>query len=168
MEETSRYRALYPPESTREDELCKCDGPLPIKLMYAFGYNPIHCMQCNLEVPPETLDLSSELITGLAFWRFNYAAIDHLWLASGDYELWAKEQLSNVSNRLNGEGRELQGELNELRRCYYWLFQDESAEDYEPMSHCPACGEALTLSPYGIFAQLVCEKCSIVIAGEKY
>ncbi len=53
--------------------------------MQALGENPIHCLNCNLEVPPEKLDLATKLIDAVAFWRNVYDAIDRLWLDSGAY-----------------------------------------------------------------------------------
>jgi predicted nucleic acid-binding Zn ribbon protein len=166
MTAQDKYFKLLPPEPTPEDEMCHCPGTPPIKLMYVFGYNPIHCMNCNLEVQPEKLGIPSDLVAAIDYWRHLYQAIDALWLDSSDYEQWAEEQLSDISSRVNRKGRSVQQSLNSTRRCYYWYFQDQSADDYEPISSCPSCGNPLSDYSYGIFRQLVCEKCSIVTVGE--
>jgi hypothetical protein len=160
-----KYFNLRPPLPTPPEEICSCPGFPPIKVMYALSYNPLHCMNCNLEVDPTTLGLSSELAEAIAYWRSMYGAIDALWLASGEYEEWALTQLSDVSNPLNREGREIQTDLNLIRRCYYWYFQDQSADDYEPLAACPSCGAQLTLYDAGIFEQRICDVCSIVVPG---
>ncbi len=54
------YFKLRSPEPTPPDELCTCLGVPPIKLMCALGYNPVHCMDCNLEVPPERLGFDAQ------------------------------------------------------------------------------------------------------------
>ncbi len=134
--------------------------------MYALGYNPIHCMNCNLEVRPERFDLDTDLIEAISYWRWIYGAVDALWLASGSYEQWAKDQLSDITSEVNREGRAVQGRLNDLHHCYYWYFQDQSADDFHPISHCPFCGNPLLAYTSGIFPQLVCENCMIATVGE--
>ena len=69
MGEPTRYAKLRPGEPTPEEELCQCEDRPPIKLMSTLTENPIHCMQCNLEVPPETLMLSQEAVDGVAYWQ---------------------------------------------------------------------------------------------------
>lgn len=68
MEHPDIYFKLRPPKPTLADELCRCVGRTPIKLMYALSYNPIHCMGCNLEVPPQSLTLSEPLVEEIADW----------------------------------------------------------------------------------------------------
>jgi len=123
-------------------------------------------MNCNLEVDPASLDLPIDLVDGIAFWRSKYDAIDRLWLASDEYEEWARTQLSDISNPLNQSGRELRARLNPIRRCYYWYFQDQTADDFEPLEVCPNCGAQLTRYTEGIFEQRICNTCSIVVVGE--
>jgi len=148
--------------------LCACDDTPPVKLMHALSYNPVHCMNCNLEVRPEMLRLASEAATidAIAFWRRLYDAIDWLWLDSGEYEDWAKQQLSDISSAVHVRGRAVQNDLNRLRRCYYWFFQDQSSDDYEPLEDCPSCGKPLQPYTQGIFPQAICESCSIVVVSE--
>ena len=75
---------LHPPLETPEDEICKCDGNKPIKLMCALTYNPLHCVDCNLEIVPESLPLDDAIIDSIAHWRGIFDAIYRLWLASGE------------------------------------------------------------------------------------
>ena len=166
MEEPSIYAKLWPPEPTPEEELCHCREKLSIKLMSALTENPVHCMNCNLEVPPETLALSRDVVDRVAHWQALYHAIDILWLDSGTYEAWAKEQLADINSAVNILGRDVQSLLNDTCRCYYWYFQDESAIEYRPLCCCPVCGDPLQDYSAGIFLQRVCERDSIVVVGE--
>jgi predicted nucleic acid-binding Zn ribbon protein len=133
--------------------------------MSAPSYNPICCMDCNLEVPPQSLGLSESLVEAIAHWRTVADALDHLWLESGAYENWARDQLSDITSPVNQLGLNLRSALATVRHCYYWYFQDEPCEDYKPIQHCPRCG--IPLLPYlsGIFRQAVCAACGIVAAG---
>src|SRR6476659_7879357 len=125
-----KYFKLKSPPPTPLEEICSCPNSPPIKLMCALGDNPIHCMNCNLVVDPASLDLPIDLVDGIAFWRSKYDAIDRLWLASDEYEEWARTQLSDISNPLNQSGRELRARLNPIRCCYYWYFQDQTTDDF--------------------------------------
>jgi predicted nucleic acid-binding Zn ribbon protein len=158
------YYRLKPPPPTPADEVCSCAEPQPLKLMFALGYNPIHCMACNLEVPPETYRPDESLCEAIAFWRELYRALYMLWLDSGDYEEWAKAQLADMSGRVNQDGMELRARLETLRRTYYWFFQEQS-DDSEAITSCPVCRRLLEESPLGTFKQMVCETCSIVTVG---
>jgi predicted nucleic acid-binding Zn ribbon protein len=166
MFDTDPYFKLRPPPPTSDDELCACQGHKPIKLMCALSSNPIHCIDCNLEVPPEWLSLNVELVEDIAYWRNVYAAIDDLWLDSGEYEAWAKQQLVDITSPANTHGLEVREALANVRQCYYWYFQDQSDEEYDPITHCPRCQTTLTKYDGGIFLQLLCEQCQIITVGE--
>ncbi len=160
------YIRLRPPPETPLDEICTHESTTPIKLMSALGENPLHCVICNLEIKPESLNLSVGLINRIAGWRDVYNAIDHLWLDSREYEAWALDQLINMSSPVNQHGLTLRSDLNSIRRCYYWYFQDQSADGFQPVTNCPNCQAPLTLFKAGIFMQLICEQCSIITVGE--
>ncbi len=164
--ESERYHKLRPPRASPEDELCLCADSPPIKLMCTLGQNPTHCMNCNLEVRPEVLKPDPPTVDAIAYWLWIYDAIDRSWLDSAEYEEWAREQLSDISSPVNIRGRDVQQDLNNVRRCYYWYFQDQSADDYEPISSCPSCGRPMQAYEHGIFKQSVCEHCSIATVGE--
>ena len=74
MWQIDSYAKLRPPEPTPIDELCQCVGA-PVKLMCAFSYNPVHCMDCNLAVPPETLALPESIVEAIVRWREVYEAL---------------------------------------------------------------------------------------------
>jgi hypothetical protein len=166
MSNHDRYFKLTPPPQTPEVEICRCEGNRPIKLMASLSYNPLHCIDCNLEVAPESLALSVPLVEATAHWRDLYNAIDWLWLDSGEYEMWAKEQLVDIASPVNQRGIVLCRNLDAVRRCYYWYFQDQSVEGFKPITHCPNCHKPLATHSNGVFRQLICEQCTIITVGE--
>jgi predicted nucleic acid-binding Zn ribbon protein len=159
------YDKLRPPKPTPASEICGCSGQKPIKLMSTFSFNPIHCLDCNLEVPPERINLGIKLAEAIAFWSQTFRAIYHLWL-DADYEDWAERELSDINSSVNRRGREIAKALNDLRRCYYWYHQDQSVDFFEPVISCPLCGKELTKYADSIFQQGICGECSIVTVGE--
>src|SRR5579872_2158450 len=81
MDNSAEIIALFsPPPPTPPDEFCRCDAVTPVKLMSALGENPIHCLDCNLEVDLARLPLTREVARRIAAWRNIYDAIDRLWL----------------------------------------------------------------------------------------
>jgi predicted nucleic acid-binding Zn ribbon protein len=156
------YEALRPEAATPVNELCTCDGRPPIVLQDHLSRNPMSCLKCNLEIPPERLGISSELARGIANWRNLYRAFDVLWLDSGDYEDWAREQLEDPNGRVVVMGLELVDKLNQYVRAYYWWFEDASEDDFVPLSQCPRCDGSLDKR----FDCFVCEKCSIMVHKE--
>jgi predicted nucleic acid-binding Zn ribbon protein len=166
MNENNFYQMLQPPDPTPSNEICSCCPETPVKLMSPLGYNPIHCVVCNLEVAPERLILNKDIVQSIAYWRNLYDAIHWLELDSGAYEAWAKRELCDINSPINARGLKTQRELNKIHKCYYWYFQDESDDEYVPFAICPVCNEPLQEYPEGIFKQRFCEKCGIIGAGE--
>ncbi len=156
------YARLRPLPRTPPDELCPHRGA-PLKLMSALTPNPMHCMICNREVPPDTLGLPAAVIDALANWRDVYDALDRLWLDSGPYETWARAELSDIGSAANARGRSVQREIDAIRRCYYWYSRDQSADDYRPLIACPVCAEPLLDDELGRVRQRVCERDGIVV-----
>ncbi len=156
------YEALRPEAATPEDELCNCDGRPPIVLQDHLSPNPISCLNCNGEIPPERLGITSQLARGIAYWRYLHAALFALWLDSEDYEDWARAQLEDPNGRVAVMGLELVDALNQYVRTYYRWFEDASEDDFVPLSQCPRCGGSLDQQ----FACFVCEICSIVVHRE--
>jgi hypothetical protein len=161
VEQRDPYWKLREPPPTPADELCSCLDAPPVVLQFHFSSNPIVCIRCNLEVPPERLGFSAQLAEAIAFWRTFYSAFYYLWLDSREFESWAHARLSDPGSPPNKRGLELASQLNEHRRCYLWSFQDAAAEDFQPLSACPRCHAPLGES----FGRLLCEPCSIVVAN---
>ncbi|MEE9393216.1 MAG: DUF2310 family Zn-ribbon-containing protein [Planctomycetota bacterium] len=153
------YWKLRPLAPTPVDELCSCAGSPPVMLQPHLSSNPLSCIACNLEVPPERIGFSEALAEKLAFWQSFHNCFYLLWLDSSEFESWAKAQLSNPGSAVNKRALELVSDLNSFRSAYYWWFQDTGAEDFHPPSRCPVCQGEL-LERYG---RNVCEPCSLVV-----
>src|SRR5262245_45446766 len=134
------FATLPPGEPTSGEKLCCCTGSPAIKLMTALTVNPIHCLDCNLEVNPGSLPLTRAVVDAIAAWRAKYDALYALWLASGSYEARAAGELSNIDSQVNREGRAVQRMLNLIRRCYYWYHPIDTSLTG---SACPSCGATL-------------------------
>src|SRR3954447_11247361 len=159
------YAKLRAPDPTPADEICSCAGTPPIKLMsmrQVGGFNPIHCLDCNLEVPPERLELPGELVDAIASWDWEHGALLTLELASGDYEQWARARLLDPAGVTNIEGRELAQKITSLRPCYLWFFQPQDDDYWRARSTCPVCDGGLLPYERGIFRQLLCEQDRLV------
>jgi predicted nucleic acid-binding Zn ribbon protein len=148
---------------TPKQDICPCKTAPPIKLMQALTWNPIHCMVCNREV--QRLKLPNRLISRIVFWRNLYDSIDRLWLASGEYEEWARNQLLNIESPINRIGLEVANELLKINVTYYWYFQDQAEDGFQPLRFCPICNLELQIYEGGVVTQLVCKLCHIVTAG---
>ena len=59
-------------------------------------------------------------------------------------------------------GRELRAELEQVRRTYFWWFQDPGTEDFVPLASCPICHGNLVGAD---LAGLVCNNCSLLVAN---
>ncbi len=151
------YFKLRPDQPTPPSEICSCPGEPPILLFRTFGPNPLHCIVCNLEVPPDRLGFSEQLASDIASWRSFYGAFDTLWLDSGEFEAWAVRHLTDPTGAVVTKGRAVVADLNKFRRTYLLWFQDASAEDYAPPTSCPVCG--MPLAPRG--RARVCDACAI-------
>jgi predicted nucleic acid-binding Zn ribbon protein len=159
----SKLKAAPP---TPEDELCACSGPRVWKLMYALGPNPIHCADCNLEVPPDELQLSEKLVEAIASWRNVWGSIFRLWLNSGAYEEWARAELVALTSPANRQGLALVEQLAGVNPCFFQYFEDQSAEEWTPLESCPSCGKPPSAQISGQFAYSACEECSVLFWRE--
>ena len=159
MKAQDPYYKLRPILPTPADEICSCKDEPPLVLRSVLSSNPIGCARCNLEMPPERLELSRELAEGAAYWQMFFDCFYNLWLDSGEYEEWAKTELSRPDSPVNQRGLALCRELNMVRRSYYLWFQEVGDEAFEPASTCPVCGQPLTEAE----GRHVCERCAIMM-----
>jgi len=162
MTDAGKYAKLEAPRPTPADEICACPGLTPVMLMTLLSSNPIHCAVCNLEVPPGRLDLSTSLVDAVASWNSVADAIYRLWLDSGAYETWARDQLVDMNSSINREGQRVRSELNATRRCYYWHFREESGPLEGLRMNCPGCGHEMQIAAFTTFKRRICEPCSII------
>ena len=149
------YAKLKAPRPTPPADLCKCAKPSAIKLVAGPGFNPIRCVTCDLEVSPESLKLSVEQAEAVASWNAPAEGIYRLWIASGEYEVWAGRQLSDLQSPINVDGRRVAEALNAVRRCYFWLPSDDGFDA------CPGCGGELAKTT-GKTPHAYCDDCSVI------
>ena len=159
MEKADPYWKLRVESGTPPDELCRCGEATPIALQEHLSPVPIACLRCNGEIPPERIGFTEQLAEEIAFWRNLHRALMTLWLDSGEYEAWARDQLENPFGQVNVSGLDIVRELNAYRRTYYWWFQDNLIDQFLPLSACPRCGERLAVA----CDKPACEACSIIL-----
>ena len=153
------YLKLRPLTGTPKEELCNCKEIKEIYLAYKLGTNPVHCLQCNGEIPPEKLGYDIKTAESIASWNTVYGALYVLWLNSGEYEGWARERLLDRQGQVNKEGFELINSLDPFAKAYYLWFH-ENCDETEP-SECPLCSAPLQPRKQRRF--LLCEHCRILI-----
>jgi predicted nucleic acid-binding Zn ribbon protein len=129
--------------------------------MNALSFNPLTCVNCNLERDPASFDWTPRFFDEIANWNSQYGSIMRLWFGSGAYEAWAAGQLNNLRSAVNERGRVIVKEIGTTRPCYYRIFQDAEAEKTTPTKHCPICGKKLT-KVSSKFPQLACEDCRLI------
>jgi predicted nucleic acid-binding Zn ribbon protein len=116
-----------------------------------------------LELRPEALAPSAELVDNLASWRDFYGAFYALWLDSAEFETWARSQLADPTGPVNMRGLSLRSQLeSNHRKTYYWWFQDTGTDDFEALVACPVCRSCLV--DRGLVG-LVCDACSVLVAN---
>lgn len=135
-------------------------------LMWALAPNPVHCLDCNLEVDPSAVPIPVDVVDAVAHWATVDGAIETLELDSGPYESFAQAQLSDLGSPVNSEGLAVRAELEKVRRCYFVLFQPLDADlNYAVPPACPGCGGGFKEYSSASFTRLLCEKCSLALVN---
>jgi predicted nucleic acid-binding Zn ribbon protein len=155
------YWKLRPMGPTDAEDLCNCPTIDALVLHDSFGPNPLYCLHCNGEVPPERVGFDAALAEDLAFWHKLQHALNALWLDSGEYEAWAVEQLSDLSGAVNTRAFTLAERISKFIRTYVWLFTDCTVDGYELPTQCPKC--AGPLAPTRREEVFRCDACAIVV-----
>ena len=152
---TDAYERLRPCIDVRR---CDCLQIEQLLLVYTLTDNPIQCFRCKGIVDPEIISLSVGQVEAVASWGRVFGALYDLWLASGEYEVWAKEQLLRREGQVNVQGMAARAALSEILPTFYWWFHD--SDDPVPTS-CPWCGgEVVPATRHG---ERQCSSCWIVI-----
>src|SRR5436190_3844941 len=123
-----------------EIEACECDSLNGLFLVDLLTDNPLHCDFCRKEVDPERLKLTVDETETVAAWFSTATALYRLWLASGEYEEYAKARLLDSHGQVNRDGLKAAQTLSERIPTRLWLFYD--TDDGTP-THCPICGNEL-------------------------
>jgi hypothetical protein len=106
--------------------------------------NPLFCVECNREMPPERLGFDANFAQEIAHWLSVYDSLYRLWLDSGEYEAWAAARLLDALGQVNQAGLEIVRRLNDVVPAFYWWFTDTEAAEEVHRSACPLCSGALT------------------------
>ena len=126
-----------------KETICHCSKSIPILLNGTLPYSPVRCIKCKLSMPLDRLSVKSELILKVKQWHQLY--LSHFKLLSGDDEhsQWRRSKLLDEVGDINMEGLRLSQQLNPIRNCYYWMFQDINDEGFRPVQICPFCGASM-------------------------
>jgi hypothetical protein len=160
-DDTDPYWRLRPASATSEDEVCRCPRGGGIMLRDGLTDNPLLCVACNGEVPPERVGFGAKLAEEIASWLSVYDSLYRLWLDSAEYEAWASARLSDPRGQVNVQGREIVEKLNAITPAYYWWFEDTDGAEAERLKVCPICTRAL--GSYQNRNHRVCETCRILV-----
>ena len=123
-----------------EIESCECPSVSGLFLVDKLSDNPLHCDHCLREVDPERLQLTVRETGMVASWFSVESALYGLWLDSGDYEQYAKQQLIDIEGQVNRDGLEIAEILSSKIPTKLWVFYD--TDDGVPVA-CPRCGKPL-------------------------
>lgn len=147
--------------------MCNCKPTaLLLHVGLATRHEVIRCGGCRGLVALTSLPLSVELRQGLTAWADDYHHVQMLWLASGDFEVWAGKQMDRPNSKLNANGMSLAAEVEKVTGVptYYWLHSYRVSKRImqQPLS-CLKCGQPFTSNEFGSQKELyVCETCRIV------
>jgi hypothetical protein len=156
-EQADPYWKLRPAGPTPDDEICRCPMGAGVMLRDGLSHNPLFCVACHGEVPPERLGFDARFAEEIANWLWVYDSLYCLWLDSGEYEAWAAARLADPQGQVNRRGREIVARLSGTVPAYYWWFEDAD----EPLSKCPVCSGPLAEYEGRNFR--VCAACRILV-----
>lgn len=126
-----------------QDKTCRCSIDKPALLQGSLPTSPLNCMQCKKPIPLNDPIISNGLEHAIFKWAKIYNSLFTLWSDTTEYREWAKQQLLDEVGAINLQGLELAQQYNTVRKTYYWMFQDNSNEDYVQPQHCPFCGASM-------------------------
>jgi hypothetical protein len=155
------YWKLKPTPPTPAEELCACSERTEWLLRGGVGPNPLACGGCNREIVVERSGLSRELADLVGTWQSFFGCFYDLWLDSGEFEAWARQELESPSSPVNRRGLVVRERLSVVAPTFYWWFQDTDSADFVPRDSCPRCQRSLR--EYRRW--LSCSECHIVVAN---
>ncbi|WP_135622447.1 DUF2310 family Zn-ribbon-containing protein [Solemya pervernicosa gill symbiont] len=139
-------------------ERCACKSVTQLVLVDLLTDNPIHCFTCKNEIDAESIGLSESLVDEVACWFAISHALYELWLQSGEYEDYAKQNLTDKNSQVNIDGMAVAKKLSKHYKTYYLWFYD--TDDGSP-NHCPNCYKPLDQNVK--FATGKCDACNIMV-----
>lgn len=140
------------------DRPCDCGSIESLLLVDIRTANPVRCFKCKGNIDPQRLELTEPQVEAVASWKLVFRSLYDLWLDSGEYEAWAKQQLLRRDGRVNILGMAARAALDSNRPTYYWWFHE--TDDPYPTS-CPwCCGAVVVAAKHGA---VQCSTCRIMI-----
>ena len=141
-----------------DDGPCDCASIDQLLLVEILTANPVRCFSCKGYVDPQRIALTGKQVEAVASWERVFSALYNLWLDSGEYEAWAKQQLLRRDGRVNVLGMAARAALAQSRPTFYWWFHDS---DDAASTSCPWCdGEIIPAVRHGVSQ---CNSCWIVV-----
>ena len=155
------YFRLKAPPPPADDEYCACADAPPLVLQGRLAPNPLACLACNGEVRPESVPVPLDIVDDVASWRDLHDSLYNLWLDSGEFEAWARDQLTSSASPVHGRALALIAKLTPHRSTYDWWFTDDRAKAGQPpLPACPRCRGELTAHA----RTRICTLCHIVVS----
>jgi len=140
QQKSDPYLKLKPRGTTPPEDRCTCSELHAVYLAHVLTDNPIQCLSCRGEVPPERIGFDSEVTELIANWNTVYGSVYALWLDSGEYESWAETELLGKDSPINVRGMTARKKLSEYVPTKYLWFWSES----KPVQ-CPICSSTLQI-----------------------
>ncbi len=134
------------------------------------GDSPICCGDTDNRLPTYLIPLDDDEREGLCFWACEYNRIHGIWLASGDLEIPAYEQMASPQSTLAEQGRAVSRKVEQALGVptYYFLERYYGRGDQEQNRRCPGCNAAWRIpkpnqrAPGLLKLHFRCEKCRLV------
>ncbi len=140
---------------------CSC-AATALRLMWALEPTVLECLECGGALHHD--DFAPELARDVTRWASQFELVYRLWLASADYEAWARAELDRLDSALNLLGREVSRRVEQTtaRRCSYYL-----QLPVWPAQACPGCGRPpgrITTPRPDPSEHGECEACRLILA----
>lgn len=146
------------------DDACACGPDRVLVLSVSLSRDALPCGRCGGSVDVDALKGPRDVIHQLRRWVDQAYAIEMLWFASGEYELWAKGELDGAKSRINTLGRQVAQKLTPTIQT--WLASAPHAGARQAVDKyldpCPVCQQP-TGKLDGLIAKFGrgCEPCRV-------
>lgn len=124
-------------------DACACGPKRVLVLSVSLSRDAIPCGRCGEAVEVDSIKGPREAIHLLRRWVDQAFAIEMLWFASGEYELWAKGELDGPQSRVNKLGRQVAEKMSPTIET--WLASAPHAGARQAVDKyldpCPVCQE---------------------------
>lgn len=124
-------------------DACACGPKRVLVLSVSLSRDAIPCGRCGEPVEVDSIKGPREAVHLLRRWVDQAYAIEMLWFASGEYELWAKTELDGSQTRVNKLGRQVAEKMSASIET--WLASAPHAGARQAVDKyldpCPVCQE---------------------------